>query len=209
VTVVAIGLELSADVDMAAIAVAGSEGGTWRADLMFYGSPDDAVAEASRLYGALEDNCGVFCDPMPCAGILDALAAAVQLTRLGPEDVAAAAWQFTTEVRARRVKLAGHPALKESMRAAVPRPLAARFAFERRRVSSDMSPLNAAAFALLGLRRNTADGDPGVWVIDGLTDEDRLMERLRRQTASAQPDVAAQAAMPLDPAAAWPPRIDW
>jgi hypothetical protein len=142
---VAIGLELSADTDMAAIAVAGADGGRWLADLMFYGSPDDAVAECSRLYTELEDNCGVFADPMPCAGILDGLRAAVWLHELSAEDVAAAAWQFTTEVRARRVKLAGHPALRESMRAAVPRPLAVRFAFERKRVTSDMSPLNASA----------------------------------------------------------------
>jgi hypothetical protein len=163
---VAIGLELSADTDMAAIAVAGADGGRWLADLMFYGSPDDAVAECSRLYTELEDNCGVFADPMPCAGILDGLRAAVWLHELSAEDVAAAAWQFTTEVRARRVKLAGHPALRESMRAAVPRPLAVRFAFERKRVTSDMSPLNASAFALLGYRRNEAAQEPGVWVLD-------------------------------------------
>jgi hypothetical protein len=46
------------------------------------------------------------------------------------EEVAAAAWQFTTEVRFRRVKLGGHPALREAMRVAVPRPLSVRFAFE-------------------------------------------------------------------------------
>ena len=63
------------------------------------------------------------------------------------------------------MKLGEHPALRESMRAAVPRPLAARFAFERRRVTADMSPLNASAFALWGLRKNEYVGDPGVWVI--------------------------------------------
>jgi hypothetical protein len=73
--ITAIGLELSTDVDMAAIAVAGrEEGGRWTADLMFYGSPDDAAAECSRLYGEL-DTCGVFCDPQPCAGIVDDLRA--------------------------------------------------------------------------------------------------------------------------------------
>jgi hypothetical protein len=161
---VAIGLELSADTDMAAIAVAGRAGGKWLADLRFYGSPDDAVGQAARLYEEL-DNCGVFCDPMPCAGILDELRASVWLLELSPEDVAAASWQYTTEIRARRVKLAGDPALRESMRAAVPRALAARFAFERRKVTADMSPLNAAAFALLGYRRNEAAQDPGVWVV--------------------------------------------
>jgi hypothetical protein len=163
---VAIGLELSASTDMASIAVAARDGGKWRADLMFYGSPDEAVHQASRLYGELEDNCGVFLDPMPCAGILDGLrAAGVWLAELGPEDVAAASWQFTTEFRGHRVKLGGHQALRESLRAAVPRPLAVRFAFERKRVTADMSPLNSAAFAVWGLRRNEAVADPGVWVL--------------------------------------------
>jgi hypothetical protein len=161
---VAIGLELSADTDMAAIAVAGLDGGRWQADLVFYGSPDDAAGQVSRLYGEL-DNCGVFLDGLPCAGILDGLRAAVWLHELSPEDVAASAWQFVTEVRARRVKLGEHPALRKSMQAAVPRPLAARFAFERRRVTSDMSPLNASAFALWGLRRNETASEPGVWVV--------------------------------------------
>lgn len=162
--IMAIGLELSAEADMAAIAVAAREGARWSANLAFYGSPDDAVAECSRLYTEL-DSCGVYADPMPCAGLLDDLRANVWLHLLEATDVAAAAWQFTTEVRGRRVKLGGHPALKESMRAAVPRPLAARFAFERRRVTADMSPLNASAFALWGLRRNEAAQEPGVYVI--------------------------------------------
>ncbi len=163
----AIGLELSADTDMAAIAVASGEEGRWLAELRFYGSPDEAVAEASRLDQEL-DNCGVYADPMPCAGIVDGLrAAGCWLHELAAADVAAAAWQFTTEVRGRRVKLGGHGALRESMRAAVPRPLALRFAFERRRVTADMSPLNAAAFALWGLRRNEGAGDAHVYVIDG------------------------------------------
>jgi hypothetical protein len=163
----AIGLELSADTDVAAIAVAGREGARWAADLAFYGSPDAAAAQCARL-AAEVDNCGVFADPMPSAGILDDLrAAAVWLRLLGPEEVAAAAWQFTTEVRFRRVRLGRHPALRESMRAALPRPLSVRFAFERKRVTADMSPLNACAFALLGLRRNEAAGEPGVYVIDG------------------------------------------
>jgi hypothetical protein len=164
--ITAIGLELSTDTDVAAIAVAGREdGGRWTADLAFYGSPDAAAAECSRLSEEL-DPCGVFADPMPSAGILDDLrAASVWLHLLGPEEVAAAAWQFTTEVRFRRVKLGGHPALREAMRVAVPRPLSVRFAFERKKVTADMSPLNACAFALLGLRRNEAVSEPGVWVV--------------------------------------------
>jgi hypothetical protein len=162
----AIGLELSADTDMAAIAVAATaDGAGWLVDLVFYGPPDEAPGQVSRLYGELDDNCGVFADPMPCAGVLDELRTAVWLHELSAEDVAASAWQFTTEVRGHRVKLGAHPALRESMRAALPRPLAVRFAFERKRVMADMSPLNAVAFALWGLRRNEIVSDPGVAVI--------------------------------------------
>jgi hypothetical protein len=162
---VGIGLELSTETDMAAIAVAGKDGARWAVDLSFYGSPDDAVAEASKLYEATE-NCGLFFDPLPCAGVVDGLAAAgIWCHALGPEDVAASSWQYTTEVRLRRVKLGRHPALRESMRAALPRPLSIRFAFERRKVTADMSPLNAGAFALWGLRKNEAGSEPGVWVL--------------------------------------------
>src|SRR5262249_36601808 len=152
------------DTDMAAIAVATMAAGRWGADLAFYGSPDDAVGETARLYDEL-DPCGVYCDPLPCAGIVDDLRDAVWLHLLGPGDVAAAAWQFTTEVRQRRVKLGTHPALRDAMRAALPRPLGIRFAFERRRVTADMSPLNASAFAVWGLRQNDAGANPGVWAI--------------------------------------------
>jgi hypothetical protein len=163
----AIGLELSTDVDMAAIGVASVEGGRYLVDVVWYGSPDLVVAEASRLYGET-DNVGVFADPQPCAGVLDALrAAGVWLHLMEATDVAAASWQYTTEVRARRVKGGKHPALREAMRAALPRPLALRFGFERKRVSVDMSPLNSAAFALWGLRRNEAVAEPGVWVMLG------------------------------------------
>ena len=163
-TTAAIGLELSAEADVASIAVAGRDGGRWLADLVFYGSPDEAAGQCSKLYGDL-DTCGVFADPLPCAGIVDDLRVNVWAHLLGPEDVAAASWQFTTEVRGRRVKLGRHPALKESLRAAVPRPLAVRFAFERRRVTADMSPLNACAFGLWGLRKNEAVSEPGAWVV--------------------------------------------
>jgi hypothetical protein len=163
-TTTAVGLELSTSVDMAAVAVAVKDGAKWMADLVFYGSPDEAVAQCSKLYGEL-DTCGVFADPLPCAGIVDDLRVNVWAHLLGLEDVAAASWQFTTELREHRVRLGKHPALREAMRAAVPRPLAVRFAFERKRVSTDQSPLNACAFALWGLRRNESVSEPGVWAI--------------------------------------------
>jgi hypothetical protein len=163
--IVAIGLELSAEADVASVAVAGWEGSRWGVNLAFYGAPEEAVAEACKLYADLE-NCGVYLDPLPCAGVLDQLRReGAWLHELSVEDVAASAWQFVTEIRARRVKLGGHEALREAMRSAVPRPLAARFAFERKRVTSDMSPLNAGAFALLGARRNEGASEPGAYVL--------------------------------------------
>ena len=159
VTATAIGLELSASTDMAAIAMAARDGQRWLADLMWYGDPDGVVAEAARLYAALEGNCGVFADPQASAGVLDGLrAAGLWLHLLEATDVSAAQFQLVTEVRHRRVKLGSDPALRESMRAALPRPVTARFGFQRKQ--ADVSPLNAC-----GLRRNEAGADPGVYVI--------------------------------------------
>jgi len=160
----AIGVELSASTDAAAVAVAARDGQRWLADLMWYGDPDDVVAECSRLSAALEDNCGVFCDPQASAGVLDGLrGAGVWLHLMEATDVSASQFQLVTDVRHRRVKLGGHPALMASARAALPRPVTARFGFQRKQ--ADMSPLNSAAHALWGLRRNEAAADPGVYVI--------------------------------------------
>src|SRR5260221_14123021 len=98
----AIGVELSTDADMAAIAVASRDGGRWLADVTFYGSPDDVVAECSRQYLALPECCGVFLDALPCAGILADLKAEVWVHVLSVEEVAASAWQYVTEIRNRR-----------------------------------------------------------------------------------------------------------
>jgi hypothetical protein len=163
VTITAIGLELSASTDAASIAVAARDGQRWLADLMWYGDPDGVVAECSRLSAALKDNCRLFCDPQASAGVLDDLrAAGLWLHLLEATDVSASQFQLVTEVRHRRVRLGGHPALRESARAAVPRPVTARFGFQRKQ--ADVSPLNSAAYALWGLRRNEAAADPGVYV---------------------------------------------
>ncbi|HEY5360310.1 MAG TPA: hypothetical protein VIJ82_21930 [Streptosporangiaceae bacterium] len=164
---VAFGLEMSQDAELAAVVAAGrqDDGGRAEVDMLFYGAADEAAAEVSRLFGSV-DNVGLFCDPMPCAGLLPVLrSGGVWLHLLEAVDVAAASYLFKAEVRGHRVRVTGHEALREAMRFAVRRPLAAAFAFERRRVEVDMSPLNAAAFALWGLSRNEADADPGVWAL--------------------------------------------
>jgi hypothetical protein len=66
------------------------------------------------------------------------------------------------------VTSSGGEALQAAMKFAVRRPLAAGFAFERRRVQVDMSALNAASFALWGYLRNEGgEGEPTVAWIDG------------------------------------------
>ena len=160
----AIGVDLSTDVDMAAIGTATAEDGRYLVDVSWYGSPDLVVAEAARLYSET-DNVGVFADPLPCAGILDDLrGAGCWLHELAALDVSAAQWQCLTEVRARRVKGATHPALREAVRTAEPRNRSVRFMFDRKR-AADQCPLNAAAYALWGVRKNERLSEPGVWVV--------------------------------------------
>ena len=150
-----IGLEMSVDTELAAVATAHRQGDgeVCQVDVTYYGAPEGAVGEAARLAGqAGWGGCAVYVDPMPCAGLLAPLrAAGVPVHLLEAVDVAAAAFEFKQEVRARRLKAGDHPALHEAMRFAVRRPLAAAFAFERRRVEADMSALNAAAFAVWGV----------------------------------------------------------
>jgi hypothetical protein len=156
----AIGLELSTDTELAAVAVASREGDGehCQVDVVFYGPAEGAAGEAVRLAGQPGwGGCGVYVDPMPSAGLLAPLrAAGVSLHLLEAVDVAAAAYEFKAAVRGRRVTAGAHEALREAMRFAARRPLAAAFAFERRRVEADMSALNAAAFAVWGLLHGQA-----------------------------------------------------
>jgi hypothetical protein len=153
----AIGLEMSVDTDLAAVAVAvAGDRDCCQVELSYYGPAEGAVAEVARLAAGAAGGlgCGTFCDPMPCAGLLPGLrGAGVQPHLLEAVDVAAAAYEWKAEVRARRVTAGPHEALKAAMQYAVRRPLATAFAFERRKVEADMSPLNACAFAVWGLRR--------------------------------------------------------
>jgi len=150
----AIGLELSVDTDVAAAIEAAGRPveGTWFFHLrvMFYGPADEVPAHVA---GA-----AVWCDPMPCAGLLPSLRKAGCWPRLlEATDVAAASYEYKSAVRARRVTADPHEALREAMKYAQRRPLATAFAFERRKVASDMSVLNAAAFAMWGAKVPAAE----------------------------------------------------
>jgi len=160
------GVELSLDGEMGAVVSVRSAGdGRYRAELAFYRGATDLPGAVAVLYDAEPDTPGVFLDPMPCAGILDDLAQKVWIHRLEAVDVAAAAQQCLSAVRARLITATPHPALEQALTYAVQRPLASSFGFERRRVAADQSPLNAMAFGLWGLRRHEELTTPGVWAI--------------------------------------------
>jgi hypothetical protein len=141
------------------------EGTGWRLRVVHYHLATALPDALGAVYDAEDEAAGVFCDPMPCAPILEALVRRVWLHRLEAVDVAASAAQFRSAVKAREVEAEPHPALEQALTFAVQRPLASAFGFERRKVTADMAPLNAAAFALWGLRRHDAASDPGVVVI--------------------------------------------
>lgn len=160
------GVELSLDGETGAVAeVRTAGGGRYKAQLVFYRRAVDLPEALGGLYDAEPDTCGVFLDPMPCAGILDVLAQRMWVHRLEAVDVAASAQQCLSAVRARLIDAVPHPALEQALTYAVQRPLASTFGFERRRVVADMSPLNALAFGLWGLRRNEDLSQPGVYAI--------------------------------------------
>lgn len=168
-SVVAWGCELDADGELGAVAAVrpAEDGGRakWRVELAYYAQATGLPAALAALYAAEPDGLGVFCDPMPVAPVLGQLRELVWLRTLEAVDVAAASGQFRQAVKGRQVEAAEHPALEQAITYAVRRPLAAAFGFERRRVPVDMSPLNAASFALWGLRQHELAAEPGAWLV--------------------------------------------
>ena len=163
---VAWGVEVSVDGETGSVAeVRLREGGGWRLELVFYRPVPQLPDALAGLYDAEPESAGVFLDPMPCAAVLDALRARLWLHTLEAVDVAAAAAQFRAAVRMREVEAVPHLALEQALTFAAQRPLATAFGYERRKVAADMSPLNASAFGLWGLRRNQEGGDPSSWLI--------------------------------------------
>lgn len=138
--------------------------GSWRIRIAYYLPLHGMARVAAGLYEAEPETAGFFLDPMPSAPVLEDLARVVLVHRLEAVDVAAASAQFRSALKGRRVTAEEHPALEQALTFALQRPLAAAFGFERRKVACDMSPLNAAAFALWGLRQS-AEAEPGAWVI--------------------------------------------
>ena len=162
---IAWGVEVALDGELGSVAVASQRDNGWRVELSVYRRAADLPGILGGLYDETPDVAGVFCDPMPCAGILEALRERVWLTTLQAVEVAAASAQFRAAVKSRDVDAAPHPALEQALTFAAQRPLAASFGFERRNVPVDMSPLSAVSFALWGLRRYESLADPAVAVI--------------------------------------------
>jgi hypothetical protein len=138
--------------------------GVYRVELVFYRHVSLLPDAAAALYDADADSAGVFVDPMPSAVVLDRLRQRVWLRSLEAIDVAAAAAEFRLLLKDRLLRAVEHPALEQALTFAQRRPLAAAYGFERTRVPCDMSPLNAAAFGLWGLRQHEAASDVGVWM---------------------------------------------
>jgi hypothetical protein len=165
-TVTAWGVELDDSGEMGALVAARArDGGGWRVEVLFYQPGLLLPAAVGAAYDGEPDGVGVFADPMLIAPVLEELRNRVWLHTMEAVDVAAAAGQFRAAVKGRLVTAGEHPALEQALTFAMRRSLASAFGFERRRVPCDMSPLNAASFALWGLRRNEAAAEPGVWVI--------------------------------------------
>jgi hypothetical protein len=165
-TTVAWGAELDEDGERGAVVAARPrEGGGWRVEVVFYQPAVLLAVAVGAAYDTEPDSVGVYVDPMMVAPVLEDLRARCWLHPLEAVDVAASAGQFRAAVKHRQVSAAEHPALEQAMTYAARRPIAAAFGFERRRVPCDMSVLNAAAFAVWGLRQHESSQEPGVWVI--------------------------------------------
>lgn len=140
-----IGLELSVDTDLAAAVQASSRidlgTGYFHLTVLHYGPTGEVVSAVGGQQ--------VWVDPMPCGALLPTLRkAGCWPHELQALDVAVASYEFKTAVRDRKVSADPHEGLRQAMMYAMRRPLAAGFAFERRRAAFDMSLLNACCFAM-------------------------------------------------------------
>jgi hypothetical protein len=103
----------------------------------------------------------------PSSTLIEPLAAESMPVRLADTiGVASAHGRFADLLHADRLRLRGHGALDESMRAAEARRLAGSVAIDRY-AAADMAPLMAAELAVWALGDpETADGaEPGAWLI--------------------------------------------
>jgi hypothetical protein len=165
-TMTAWGVELDENAETGAVVAAQPrQGGGWVIEVKFYQPAYLLAGALGGLYDAEPDAAGVYVDPMMVAPVLEDIRARAWIHPMEGVDVASAAGLFRAAVKARHVTAVPHPALEQAVTYATRRPVLAYFGFERRRVPCDMSVLNAASFAVWGLRQHEAAQDPGVWVI--------------------------------------------
>lgn len=161
--VIAFGVELNWAADLGAVVAASEEGEGFRLRVLYYAAPGGLADAVAAEYAAADASPGVFFDAMPSAPVLDRLAQLVTVHKLRTVEVCAASAQFREAVRGRLVRGDEHRALEQALTFAVQRPLSGGFAYERKRAPCDMSPLNAAAFALWGLRQHVSHGEVSAW----------------------------------------------
>jgi len=162
---VAWGAEVAIDGDTGSVAeVRPRDRGGWHIKLLYYRSAALLPGFAGEIYEAEDAALGFYVDPMPSAVILDGLRRRVVVHTLDAVDVAAAAAGLRNAVKAGDVTADEHPALEQALTFAMRRPLATAFGFERKNVPCDMSPLNAAAFALWGAMQHESS-EPSAWAI--------------------------------------------
>lgn len=151
----AIGVEISNDRLHTSIVAAGrSADGSVAFEMVGY---LDGTHQASSIAAAVAERrtAATVVDPRsPAATLIAPLATAgVKVVEPSAHDVAVAHGQLVDELRAGRLRFAGHPALDAAAQHALARPLAGGEAVERRKVDVDTSPLIAAELAVWGLLR--------------------------------------------------------
>lgn len=150
----AIGVEISADRRHTSIVAAGQLDAAVVFELVAYLDGVDAVAAVVAVVAERTTVATVVDSRSPGATLIEPLTAAgVQLLQPSTHDVAVAHGQLIDELRAGRLRFAGHVALDQAAQHALARPLAGGEALERRRVDADASPLVAAELAVWGLLR--------------------------------------------------------
>ena len=164
----AVGVEISSDRLHTSIVAAGrADDGVVVFELAGYVDGTDTAAAVSEV-AAERSTVAVVVDPRsPAATLIASLTAAgVMVVEPSPHDVAIAHGELIDELRAGRLRFAGHPALDAAAQHALGRPLAGGEAVERRRVDADTSPLIAAELAVWGLLRAPRPKPPGlgIWV---------------------------------------------
>jgi hypothetical protein len=160
---IAFGVELNWAADLGAVVSAEQVELGFRLRVLYYAAPGGLADAVAAEYAGAVESPGVFYDAMPTAPVLDSLEQRVPAHKLRVVEVAAASAQFREGVRSRLVRGDEHRALEQALTFAVQRPLSTAFGFERKRVPCDMSPLNAAAFGLWGLRQHVAHGGVSAW----------------------------------------------